>query len=270
MISVRHLSKSFQGEAFKKKKSILKDVSFEIPRGVATGFVGANGSGKTTTLKCILQFLKPDSGEILFSGKPLSIETKNKIGYLPERPYLYEYLTETEFLKMHWDLGLCASHKLGFAPALSSPETFAQAKERVLETVGLKTHHQKIRSFSKGMMQRLGLAQALLHQPELLILDEPMSGLDPDGRWLVKEIIKKEVQKGTTVFFSSHLLSDMQSLCEFLVAMDGGEIICCGKISEFLSRAGAPDRPDLEEAFIQKQREHRDQLQAQQDQKAQR
>ena len=247
MISVHLLNKTFRTDLFKKPRHVLKNVSFNVPQGQATGFVGANGAGKTTTLKCLLGFLKPDSGKILFKDHPLDAEFKYQLGYLPERPYLYEFLTAQEFLKLHWDLGRKTT-SVEFAPIMES----------TLQRVGLKgVQKQRIRSFSKGMMQRLGLAQALLHEPQLLILDEPMSGLDPDGRWLVKKIIQQEIDKGTTVFFSSHLLSDLQELCSHLVAMDLGEVIYSGSMREFIEKAGRPERPDLEEAFIQAQRSFR-------------
>jgi ABC-2 type transport system ATP-binding protein len=248
MINVISLTKAFSGEAFKRPKRVITEISFDLPEHSCTGFVGANGSGKTTTLKCMLGFLIPDQGQVLYWGKPLSADVKKRIGYLPERPYLYEFLTAHEFLKLHWS----------FANAKFTKNDFIIQRDAILKEVGLENAvDKKIRNFSKGMMQRLGLAQALINKPDLLILDEPMSGLDPDGRWLVKEILKKEKAKGTTLFFSSHLLSDMQELCENLVAMDRGEVIFTGSTRSFIEKVGRPERPDLEEAFINAQRIHR-------------
>lgn len=244
-ISVTKLQKSFPTGLSGKLRKVLHEVSFQVPEGVATGFVGANGSGKTTSLKCILGFLRKDGGSVEFGGQPLSDEVRRHLGYLPERPYLYEFLTAREFLRLHWDLS-------------GARGNFVEEMQRVLKRVDLPgVEDRLLRGFSKGMLQRSGLAQALLHRPKLLILDEPMSGLDPDGRWLVKEVIREEIKSGVTVFLSSHLLSDLQELCEHLVVVDGGEILFDGATKEFLQVAGTPERPGLEEAFIRAQRKHR-------------
>lgn len=226
-LEVVHLSKSFSGEAFKKPKAVLKDLSFQIRSGKTTGFVGVNGAGKTTTLKCVLGFIRPTSGKIQILGEPLSDLTKAKIGFLPERPYYHDFLKAKEFLRFHWELGD------GDAPQFES-----RARE-VLEKVNLRTvWDSPLRSFSKGMLQRIGVAQALLHQPEILILDEPMSGLDPDGRILIKDIIQEQRQAGKTIFFSSHLLGDMDELCDDLVVIDQGQLIYQGELKSFSKDQG--------------------------------
>jgi len=219
---VKNLEKSFKTGFLGKKKKILKNLSFEVADQKTTGFIGVNGAGKTTSLKCILGFIRPDQGEISFFGeKQLTKEVKSKIGYLPERPYFYEFLTAKEFLKFHWDL---TGGGLGFD----------EASENVLRQVNLLNVHDKfLRSFSKGMLQRIGFAQALIRNPKILILDEPMSGLDPDGRMLIKDIIHSQRQKGTTIFFSSHLLNDMDELCDELVIIDSGELLFNGSKSKF-------------------------------------
>lgn len=242
-IKVDSLNKKFKTSFFKKDKLILNNVSFKIPKNKTTGFVGNNGSGKTTTIKCLLEFIFKNSGEILFFNHPLNSKMRSKIGYLPERPYLYEFLTAKEFLEFHFKLS---------TPDVVSPRSLIIDKiNRALQKVGLSDAKDKyLRSFSKGMLQRIGLAQALIHEPELLILDEPMSGLDPDGRLMVKDILKEEKKKGISLFFSSHLLQDMEELCDFLVVIHQGEIIYNDELKIFMS-----EYPSLEEAFRSRKKE---------------
>lgn len=233
ILSVKKLNKSFKGQLFEKPKQVLHGVSFSLPEGKTCGFVGNNGSGKTTSIKCILQFIFPDSGEVLFRGKEISSAVKSKIGYLPERPYLYEFLTAMELMAFHWDL--CNANRTGFV----------ERAHVALKRVNLfEAKDKKLRNFSKGMLQRAGLAQAILNEPELLILDEPMSGLDPDGRIMVKEILHEQKKKGVNIFFSSHLLQDMEELCEHLVVINSGRIIYDGTLGEFMSTYKS-----LEDAF---------------------
>lgn len=228
-IKVQNLIKTFPGSFphFARKKA-LQGVSFEVPARGATGFIGVNGAGKTTTIKIILDFIRPDSGSVEFLGKgKIDAQIKQKIGFLPERPYYYEYLTGLEFLKFHWSL----------AGGLQG-ESFAERADEVLRKVGLvdvKNFH--LRSYSKGMLQRIGLAQAILMRPRLLILDEPMSGLDPDGRVLIKEIMKEQLQDEVALFFSSHLLQDMEEICQNLVVIDGGKCIFQGSVGEMLQKS---------------------------------
>ncbi len=227
MLKVEGLKKTFKGQLFEKSHQVLKGLSFEVKTGRTTGFVGVNGAGKTTTLKCALGFVRPDEGEIRFFNQgPLDSDLKKRLGYLPERPYYYDFVTATQFLKFHWDL-------------TGGGEGFAPRAEEILAKVNLKNvTHKHLRSFSKGMLQRIGLAQALLRSPELLILDEPMSGLDPDGRMLIKNIIMEEKKRGTTLFFSSHLLGDMDELCDDLVVIDQGQLIFQGALKDFAKDQG--------------------------------
>lgn len=222
MLSVQNLTKSFQANFYNSPVTVLKNLSFEVHAGKTTGFVGVNGAGKTTTLKCVLGFVRPENGKALFFGQnELNAEVKQRIGYLPERPYYYDFLTAFEFLKFHWDL---AGGGLGFQ---------ARAEE-VLEKVNLPSVKEKrLRSFSKGMLQRIGIAQAILKKPDFLILDEPMSGLDPDGRIIIKDIILEQKKNGTTIFFSSHLLGDMDELCDNLVVIHSGELVYQGEVEKF-------------------------------------
>jgi ABC-2 type transport system ATP-binding protein len=237
LLEVRNLKKSFSSELFRPRRQVLKDVHFSLPKSSTTGFIGVNGSGKTTSLKCILGFIFPDEGEILFNeGRETLAQFRNRIGYLPERPYFYDFLTADEFLRFHWDLS-------------GGGGGFCERRRQVLERVDLSsTADKKLRQFSKGMLQRIGLAQALLRQPELLILDEPMSGLDPDGRVLVKDILLEEKKRGTTLFFSSHLLADMEELCDRLVVIDDGRILFEGPQSRLKEEQA---NENLERAFSQ-------------------
>jgi ABC-2 type transport system ATP-binding protein len=198
------------------KKRGLNGVSFNIPRGSLTGFVGVNGAGKTTTIKTMLDFIPKVSGDIkFFDDQTLSAQVRDKIGFLPERPYFYDFLTGKEFLLLHWTLHSKFKGK-----------EFESRCDEVLQLVDLsRGKHVRLRQYSKGMLQRIGIAQSILHRPEFLIWDEPMSGLDPDGRYLVKQIMKTMHQQGTTIFFSSHLLQDMQELCDRLVVIDQGKIL---------------------------------------------
>jgi ABC-2 type transport system ATP-binding protein len=231
-IEVKNLVKVLP-TGFMGKTEVLHNVSFNVPQGQACGFVGNNGAGKTTTLKCILEFLTPNQGDVRFFSERLSVANRIRIGYLPERPYLYEFLSAFEFLKFHWNLTY---------PNLNG---FEQQAEKVLKLVGLFESKDKVmRKFSKGMLQRAGLAQALIHNPDLLILDEPMSGLDPDGRLLVKNILRELKNQGKTLFFSSHLLEDVDELCENLVIVHFGNILYSGEIHKFRDKYKT-----LEEAF---------------------
>lgn len=227
MLKVQGLVKTFKPDLLQKPHTVLKGLSFEIKKGRTTGFVGVNGAGKTTTLKCALGFVHPSAGEITFFNEgPLNSELKKRIGYLPERPYYYDFLTASQFLKFHWDL-------------TGGGSDFHTRAQEVLAKVNLKdVFHRHLRSFSKGMLQRIGLAQALLRNPSFLILDEPMSGLDPDGRILIKDIIQEEKKKGTTLFFSSHLLGDMDELCDDLVVIDQGKLVYEGPLQEFSKGQG--------------------------------
>lgn len=228
VLSVKNLKKTFRTGGFKKTPVVaLKGIGFEIPAGSVTGFLGANGAGKTTTIKCLLNLAFADEGEFKYFGSPnLTSEAKAKIGFLPERPYFYDYLTGREFLRFYGEL--------------SGDFTASDLRGRIvrlLKKVGLEhAGDRALRSYSKGMLQRVGIAQALINDPAFIILDEPMTGLDPDGRFEVREIIRETAKAGTAVFFSSHLLPDAEQLCERLVILKQGELVFQGAMSEILSR----------------------------------
>ncbi|AHZ86914.1 ABC transporter ATP-binding protein [Bdellovibrio bacteriovorus] len=234
VLSIEKLNKTFKGGLFEKDRHVLRDVTFSLPEGQTSGFVGSNGAGKTTTIKCLFDFIRPDSGQINFFGAPLTSESKTRIGYLPERPYLYEFLTGMEFLRLHWNL--CYG---------SAMKDFHERAHEALKKVDLfEARDRRLRTYSKGMLQRIGIAQAILTRPDLLILDEPMSGLDPDGRAMVKDILREEQKRGVSLFFSSHLLQDMEELCTHLVVINRGQILYDGVLSSFMA-----EFQSLEKAF---------------------
>lgn len=208
-IQTRGLRKVF-GE-----KLAVRSLSLEVRRGEVFGFLGPNGAGKTTSMKILLGLATPTAGEALVLGRPVGdVEIRRKIGFLPEHFRFYEWLTAAELLRLHGRLyGMSASRLRDRVPEL-------------LEVVGLTAHSgRRLRGFSKGMLQRLGLAQALLNSPELIFLDEPTSGLDPVGRRLVRDIIKEERARGATVFLNSHLLSEVEITCDRVAFIKQGEVL---------------------------------------------
>lgn len=225
ILKVSHIKKSFYSDFWKPKVNVLKDVSFEIHKGEAVGFLGANGAGKTTTLKIILGLISQDEGDIYFSeslGKTRS-EIISKIGYLPERPYFYPHLT-----------GLQYCHFISKLGNLSSKE-FKHNLEQLAHEFSM-THalDRKLSGYSKGMLQRVGLIAALLQSPELVFLDEPMSGLDPLGRREIKEAIEKLKSRGVSVFFSTHIVSDVEEICDSVVVLKEGECLFNGPIQTMI------------------------------------
>lgn len=229
VLEVRDLKKSYQKGFIPRRQEVLKGISFSLEPGAITGFLGANGAGKTTTIKCILGLAFPDSGSIqFFDGQPLSSDVKSRIGFLPERPYFYEYLTGAEFLQFYGQL----------STRLSRRDLDARIDSLLKRLDLLSAKDKRLRSYSKGMLQKIGMAQALIHRPEFVILDEPKSGLDPDGRYYLSELIRETAREGTSVFFSSHLLNDAERLCERLVIMRDGAVIFNGRTEDLLGRMG--------------------------------
>ena len=243
VLEVKNLKKSFKETLFSSEKQVLNQIDFSVSKAAATGFLGANGSGKTTTLKCVLGLIPIDSGEVsFFEGKPLSRSVLKRIGFLPEQPYFYDYLTGEELLI--------------FYGQLSASLTFADLKSRarsLLKRLGIyEAKDRKIRAYSKGMLQKVGMAQALIHDPEFVILDEPMAGLDPDSRVYVGELIQDLVKQGKTIFFSSHLLYDVEKLCSDLVVLKEGRVAYAGSVQKLLDRI--KDRRQI--VFAEKDQKH--------------
>ena len=229
LIKVEGLSKSYPTGFWRRRIRVLADLSFTVARNEIVGFLGPNGAGKTTTIKILNRLAFPDSGTVTIFGEEAGRrpELRRRIGFMPEQPYFYEYLTGEEFL------GLC-----GHLNGLSRAE-IARESRRMLSMVGLDgAGRTAIRKYSKGMMQRLGLAQALLHDPELVILDEPMSGLDPVGRMEVRNLILELKASGKTVFFSSHIISDVEALCDRVIILLKGRKVAEGSVEELVGREG--------------------------------
>jgi ABC-2 type transport system ATP-binding protein len=225
VIEVENLSKDYRQHFWTPIRRVLDSVSFEVKRGEIFGFLGPNGSGKSTTIKLLFQIIFPTAGTARLFGKEFGDkDAKRRTGFLPENPYFYDYLTATQFLKFHGQL-------LGL-----TQETLAKRIPEVLELVGMRgTEEMYLRSFSKGMLQRIGLAQAILHEPELVVLDEPMTGLDPLGRKEIRDLMLHLREKGTTVFFSTHILSDVETVCDRVAILNKGKLLKCGSLAELLS-----------------------------------
>jgi ABC-2 type transport system ATP-binding protein len=208
-IRTRSLRKIFSG------KVVVRNLTLNVSRGEVFGFLGPNGAGKSTSVKMLLGLIFPTSGEAEILGRPAGdVKTRSKVGFLPEHFRFYDWLTSTELLKLH-----------GRLYGLSQ----ARLRERVpllLDLVGLTPHRDKrLRDFSKGMLQRIGLAQALLNEPDLIFLDEPTSGLDPVGRRLVRDIIKAQRDRGATVLLNSHLLGEVEITCNRVAFIKDGEVV---------------------------------------------
>src|SRR5882762_276675 len=224
-IEIENLTKEYPfGFLHLKKKTSLEGLNMQVEMGEVFGFIGPNGAGKSTTIKLLMRLIFPTAGSARILGKPISdVEMHRDIGYLPEQPYFYDYLTAAELLDY-----FARFHDL----------TAADRKERVgrmLKKVGLETAGKiQLRKYSKGMLQRVGLAQAILHDPMLVILDEPMSGLDPLGRREVRDIILELKREGKTVLFSTHVLSDAEMLCDRVGVIVGGRLRGIGAPGELV------------------------------------
>ena len=208
----------------KRPYRALDKLSLDVESGDVFGFLGPNGAGKTTTLKLLMQLVFPSSGRAEILGRPLGdVSVKRRIGFLPENPYFYDYLTAEELLTYFASL-------FGYRGA----ERRARAS-RLLDEVGIGAERRlQLRKFSKGMLQRVGIAQALVNDPELIVLDEPMSGLDPLGRRDVRALILRLRDRGCTVFFSSHVLSDAEALCSRVAILAKGKLVAAGRLSDMV------------------------------------
>lgn len=230
MIQVQDLAKTYRIGFWMKKVEALRGVSFEVRPGDLFGFIGPNGAGKSTTIKILLGLLKADAGTATLMGQPAGRPSgRAQVGFLPEQPYFYDYLSGSEFL---WFYG-----QLSGLPW----KALRTRVDEVSNLVGLKPEamRRKLRTYSKGMLQRIGLAQSLLSRPKLLVLDEPMSGLDPLGRRDVRELLKNLHSQGITVFYSSHVLSDVEAICTRLAMVVDGKIARQGTVEEVLAGEAA-------------------------------
>ena len=226
VVSVRGLTKVFKDFWGRPKARAVDNVDFEVRRGEVFGLLGPNGSGKSTTVKLILGLLYPTKGHIeVFAHSPRHVATKSRIGYLPEESYLYRYLNSRETLDFFGNLF-----------RLPKGERDARA-EQLLEMVGLsQTQMRAVGEFSKGMQRRIGLAQALINDPDFVVLDEPTSGLDPIGCREVKDLILALARRGKTVLLSSHLLADVEDVCDRVVIYYGGRIQAMGTLKDLLAK----------------------------------
>lgn len=224
-LAIENLTQDYT-TGFWRKRSLraLDGLSLRVEAGEVFGFLGPNGAGKTTTFKILMRMQRPTAGTARILGCALDdLAMRARIGYLPEQPYFYDYLTAREFL-LYCGV-LCNLPK----------QAAAVRTETLLAQVGLtEAAAQPLRKFSKGMLQRVGLAQALINDPEMLFLDEPMSGLDPLGRREVRDLIARLRQKGKTIFFSSHILTDVEAMCDRVAILHRGRLVESGKLSDIL------------------------------------
>jgi ABC-2 type transport system ATP-binding protein len=230
VIEITNLTKDYEIGFWKKKKvRSLDDLSLTVKGGQIFGFLGANGAGKTTTIKLLMRLLFPTSGTARILGSDISdADMHRSIGYCPENPYFYDYLTALELMNYFGEIF-----------SLDAPKRKSRSTE-LLTQVGLeeKSWNKQLRTFSKGMLQRVGLAQSLINEPEVVFLDEPMSGLDPIGRREVRELIAGLRDKGTTVFMSTHILSDIEALCDEVAILRNGRLAATGNLEQLLTTSG--------------------------------
>ncbi len=230
IIEIENLTKDYEKGFWKKKRiRALEGLNLQVEGGQIFGFLGGNGAGKTTTIKLLMRLIFPTQGTARILGEDIAnIKMHKKIGYCPENPYFYDYLKARELMDYFGELfGLDAAGR-------------KKKTEELLTKVGLeeKDWNKQLRKFSKGMLQRVGIAQSIINEPEIVFLDEPMSGLDPIGRREIRELIAELREKGTTVFMSSHILSDIEALCDNVAILRSGKLYATGNLDELLSKSG--------------------------------
>lgn len=238
VLLVDKLSKTFRKPFSRRKVEAVRKVSFEVREGEAYGFVGPNGAGKTTCIKMLTGLIFPTAGRATVLGMPAGTpQAMQRVGFLPENPYVYPYLTPREFVELCGRLSGLSGRRLH------------ERTEEVLGRVGMAyASDRPVHALSKGMNQRVGLAAALVHDPDLLILDEPMSGLDPLGRRDVRDLIIEQRARGKTVFFSTHILGDVETLCDRVCILRRGEVVVAGPLDELLDRNARQSEVVLENA----------------------
>jgi ABC-2 type transport system ATP-binding protein len=226
ILQVSEVVQTFRTGFWMKKTEVLHGISLEVPKHSIFGFLGANGAGKTTLIQLICGLRRPSAGRILIDGREAATpEARARIGYLPERPYFPEHLTGEQLL-----------HYFGALSGMARSDVNARIPG-VLEAVNM-SHARKLelKKYSKGMLQRIGIAQAILHDPEFLVLDEPMSGLDPLGRKEMRELIVRLAAQGKTVFFSTHVIPDVEAVCDQVALIRKGTLVGSGSISKFVPK----------------------------------
>jgi len=224
MIRTEDLGMVFVAGFMRKKVPALKGLTLDVKKGEVFGFLGPNGAGKTTTLKILMGLIYPTSGKAFIMDRPLGdVSVKHRLGFLPEQPYFYDYLSAAEFMDFYGRLfGIGKQERRERADTLLGQVGLSHAKDL------------QLRKFSKGMLQRIGIAQALINDPDLVVLDEPMSGLDPIGRKEVKDIILGLKERGKTIFFSTHILPDVEVICDRVAILVKGELKATGTVGELL------------------------------------
>lgn len=237
VIEIENLTKVYEVGFWRKRQVLaLDNLSLNVEGGEIFGFLGANGAGKTTTLKLLTRLIYPTSGRASILGCDIGdVRMHSRIGYLPENPYFYDYLTAREFMDYCAEL-------FGYGKSERKKRTEALLRRVFLDET---SWNKQLRKFSKGMLQRVGLAQALVNDPEIVFLDEPMSGLDPVGRRQVRDLIASLRESGTTVFMSSHILSDIEVLCDRVAILRGGKLSDIGRLEELRSGAGDEHRIEI-------------------------
>lgn len=242
VVDARDLTKIYPAQIGLAAKTAVDGLTLQVAKGETFGLLGPNGAGKTTSQKLFLGLIKATRGSIrIFGGPPSDPKVRARIGYLPENPYFYNYLTGAEFVRF------CGG--LFNLPTKVLEERLKELLEMVGMTDAAKT---QLRKYSKGMLQRIGIAQALINDPELVLLDEPMSGLDPVGRHEFREIIMGLKKAGKTIFFNSHILSDVEDICDRVGILLHGKLVSAGKVSDLVSGT-----QDLEAYFVKVINEHR-------------
>jgi ABC-2 type transport system ATP-binding protein len=225
-LRISNLCKTFHPGLFERAVAVLKGLDLEVMKGEIFGFLGPNGAGKTTTIKAVTGLVIPDEGEILIGGHPHdSMQAKRLMGFMAESPYLYNYLNGREYLRFSAEL-----------LEIESAEIDDRVESTLAQVSMTGRANRKMRTFSKGMLQRIALGQALLGEPELLILDEPMSGLDPIGRRDVRDIILAQKERGVTVFFSSHIIPDVETVCDRVATVIDGSVRGIGAVRDLIAR----------------------------------
>jgi len=229
MIQIENLQKTYRSGFLMIPKMALKGVDLQVPQGMIYGFIGPNGAGKSTTIKVLTGLLRKDSGKVFVNGfSPSDVKSRRNLGYSPEQPYFYDYLTGRELLTFYGRLvglwGAELNSRISWALSMVNAD-----KDWI---------DRRLRTYSKGMMQRVGLAQAILGKPQLLILDEPMTGLDPMGRRDLREAILSLNKEGVTIFYSSHLLSDVESISHRVAMIVDGRVVREGTVDEITASCG--------------------------------
>lgn len=246
ILKTEGLRKVFKVGFWGRPVTVLENLDLDVCRGEVFGFLGPNGAGKTTTIKILMGLIYPTAGRATLFGRPVGDrEAKAKLGFLPESPYFYDYLTAAEFLRFYGHLF----------------SLYGDGLERriteLLELVGMShARNLQLRKFSKGMLQRVGIAQALINDPELVVLDEPMSGLDPVGRKEIRDLILRLKESGKTIFFSSHILHDAELLCDRVAIILKGRLVASGLVSDLVGQGATRSVEMVVEGLSQEGLDH--------------